>query len=230
MNHVAIVQKGRAGSVARVRMDGALAPLEIEQNAKENGSMSELLKTINLDSVDYQAEAKVIEVLQSHKADAEDAKAKLDSANAEKSKVEAERDSLKEKLDASIKEMDALKAVHVDASEVQKLVKQRVELESFAGKIGVEIKDDMADLELMKAIIVAQAPQASLEGKDETYLRARYDAAVESYSVEDKKSKDSSIRIVNATKADKDDAPVQSYQEKRAAMVADIRNAHKAVK
>lgn len=225
-NHIAVVSHGRAGSVARIRMDGALAPLEID-NAKENGTMSELLKTINLDSVDYQAEAKVIEVLQSHKADAEDAKANLITLTAEKSKVEGEKDAMKAKLDAVEKELADLKAVHVDAADVPKLVQQRVALETKAKEMGVEVKQDMSDLDVMKSIIIKQIPKANFEGKDDSYVRGHFDAALELFAVSKEKQDDAAVRSLNAVKVDKADKPGQSYQEKRAEMVQATRNAHK---
>jgi hypothetical protein len=210
-NHAAIVTKGRAGSVARIRLDGALAPLEID-NAKENDGMD----TINLDNAEYQADAKVIETLKQHKADAEDTKVKLDTAISDKSKVEAERDSFKEKLDSVEKELADLKKVHVDSADVSKLVRQRVELETTATAIGADFKTDEDDLAIMKAVIMLQSEgKAKLDGKDEVYIKARYDAAVEDHVASKEKKDDATSRVVNTIKADGVDQKPVSYAESR---------------
>jgi hypothetical protein len=43
----------------------------------------------------------------------------------------------------------------------------------------VEVKDDMADLDIKKAVITAVFPKADLKDKDEAYISARFDSALE---------------------------------------------------
>jgi hypothetical protein len=227
VNHLAVVQKGRAGSVARIRLDGALAPINIE-NAKENGMEdTTIFKTINLDSVDYQAEAKVIEVLKDNEAKALASQVKLDEAIAEKTKAEAERDSLKESLAQVQAQMDELKKVHVDSADVQRMVRERVALESFATKVGVEFKADQADIEIMKAVVQKQFPNAPVERLDDAvYLKARYDVAVESVVVESEA--DQQVRSINGVKVDAQEEIKDSFEAKRKAYVERTRKAHLA--
>ena len=71
-NHLAIVDQARAGAAARLILDSADA-VEIE---KEEASMPDLRK-VNVDGVDYDAEAPVIQALNKATRDAEEAKAKL---------------------------------------------------------------------------------------------------------------------------------------------------------
>jgi hypothetical protein len=224
-NHIAIVDKGRAGSVARIRMDGALAPLDIEKNSKERTMAEDIMKSINLDGVDYQAEAKVLETLHSYKKGSEELSVKLDSLTSEKTKLEADRDSLKEKLDSVEKELADLKAVHVDSADVAKMVKERVALEAFASKVGVEVKMDESDLDIMKNVVVKQFPKADLANKDATYIKARFDTAVEEF--DGKVKNDADIRKINDVKNDKADKPVD-YAAARAAYVKNQREAFKA--
>jgi len=48
-----------------------------------------------------------------------------------------------------------------------------------ADRAGVEVKDGMSDIDIKKAVITAIYPAAKLDGKDEVYVSARFDAAVE---------------------------------------------------
>lgn len=229
-NHVALVTRGRAGREMRIRMDGALAPTDIE-DTKENLVENENLKTINLDSVDYQAEAKVIEVLQAHKAKAEESQVKLDTAITEKAKVEAEKDVLKERLDSITAELEALKANHVDADKVKALVQARVELEAFATKAGVEVKNDMDDVAIMKAIVqkvsLKEIDAVKLDNAD--YLKVRFDIVKEDFAELVKKAGNAQARSLNAVKNDSAGSDkVETYAEKKAKYLATIRNASKA--
>ena len=193
-NHVALVPTPRAGDGNAIRMDGAgepdpKNPKSFEQHNQEEGMN---LKTIHLDGADYQAEPQVIAALDKaqNRADGlekelnkvrEDAKSAEDALKAEKSTVEAERDSLKERLDAIEKDMPG---------KIESAVQNRLELVGKATAAGVEVKADMADLEIKKAVIAKVFPSANLDGKDEAYVAARFDCACEIVSSEaDKKSR-----------------------------------------
>ena len=175
-NHVAIVPKGRAGSDASIRMDSM--PVKGDFSDKEGKVMADL-KTVNLDSVDYQAEAKVIETLHGHKTRADQLDAALTTAKSDLSKVTGERDHAKERVDALEKELADLKASHLDSAKVQELVKVRVDLESTAKSVGVEVTDSQSNIDLMSAVIKAKFPKDNLDGKDEVYIQARYDSVKE---------------------------------------------------
>ena len=54
-----------------------------------------------------------------------------------------------------------------------------MELLHNAEKAGVEVKEDMSDEDIKKAIITSQFPKANFDGKDDVYVQARYDATVE---------------------------------------------------
>jgi len=48
-----------------------------------------------------------------------------------------------------------------------------------ADRAGVEVKKDMSDLDIKKAVIMSVFPAAKLDGKDEIYIAARFDSAME---------------------------------------------------
>jgi hypothetical protein len=220
-NHLALCNKGRAGDDAVIRMDSAVCRTPLIIDSKED-TME--MKIVKLDGVDYQAEAKVIETLTLTQTRADEVQGKLDSLLADKSKVEAEKDQLQEKADALSIELEALKKNHVDADKVSEMVKARVLLEAFAGKIGVEVKDGMTDRDIMVASIMVKAPNAKLDGKDDVYVQARYDGIVENFSVETEKADDAANRDINTVaKSDSNDEP--SADAKRKAMIERQRSA-----
>ncbi len=173
-NHVAIVDNARAGDAARIRLDSSDAVLV--KNSKE---VIMDLKKITMDGVEYQAEGPVIASLSKANERADAAEKALKDAGEAMSKVEAERDSFKERNDALTKELEVAKAAAVDQARVDAAVSKKMALIKAAEKAGIEIKADMKDADVQKAVILKVFPVAQLDGKDEIYLSARFDAAVE---------------------------------------------------
>ena len=159
-----------------------------------------MLKKINLDGIDYEAEESVIKALNAEKARADKAEKERDDACGEKktmdkkvadmekkvtefekriSELEAERDSAKEKKDAAEAELEKVKTDAADPNRLDGLVKAKIELLQNAEKAKVEVKEDMSDMDIKKAIIASQFPKANFDGKDEVNIQARYDSAVE---------------------------------------------------
>ena len=197
-NHCAIVDSARAGDNAKIelRADSEDAVLE-DIYIKTDGGNNTMLKKINLDGIDYEAEEGVIKALhaaneRADKAekDACGAKKELDEAlaNAKKAKdelekkiseVEAERDTAKDKADSAEKELADLKKSAFDEKKLDEAVKAKIELIHTAEKAGVEVNDGMSGADIKKAVILKLFPNAKFDGKDDVYIQARYDAAVE---------------------------------------------------
>lgn len=142
-----------------------------------------MLKKINLDGIDYEAEETVVKALHSEKKRVDDAKAELakfkeDSAK-ELSVMTAERDTQKERADKAEEENKALKEQAMDQSKLDEAVKNLMELYENAKKAGVEVKGDETEADIKKAVITKVFPKANLDGKDSAYIDARYDATVE---------------------------------------------------
>jgi hypothetical protein len=178
-NHLAIVDRARAGAAARIHLDTGDATQTENPN---EGNIK--MKKVTLDGIEYDAAPEVANALAKATKKATEAQAKLDAANealndAQKtaSKLEAERDDLQEKVSAK-----------TDAAELQKAVKARVELESVATKVlkadAAKDVSEMVDIEIKKAVIMAKNPSANLDGKDETYIQARFDAVAEAVASE----------------------------------------------
>ena len=201
-NHCAIVDSARAGDNAKIelRKDSEDAVLE-DIVIKSDGGLN-MLKKINLDGIDYEAEESVIKAYNAEKTRADKAEKERDDACGEKktldkkvadfekkvtefekriSELEAERDSAKEKADSLEKDLEKAKADSADPKRLDEAVKAKMELLHNAKKAGVEVKDDMADMDIKKAVIISAFPKANFDGKDDVYVQARYDAAVEMF-------------------------------------------------
>lgn len=198
-NHCAIVDSARAGDNAKIelRADSEDAVLEDIMVTKIDGGTKMSLKKIKLDGIEYEAEESVIKALNAEKAradaaenDACETKKSMDKkvADMEKkvtefekriSELEAERDSAKEKKDAAEAELEKVKADAADPKHLDAAVKAKIELLQNAEKAKIEVKEDMSDMDIKKAIITSQFPKANFDGKDDVYIQARYDSAVE---------------------------------------------------
>jgi hypothetical protein len=197
-NHCAIVDRARAGDAARIRMDSADAvqiyqPGEAPAPNQEVGKMG--MKKINLDGVDYEGEEKLIEFYQTQKKRSDAAEQALETARADHAKVAsqltAERDALKDRADKAEKEAKEAKALAADPKRIDEAVKVKVALYDAADRAGVEVKDGMTEMDIKKAVVTAVAPNAKLDGRDEVYVQARFDAAVDELeSREDGKSRE----------------------------------------
>ena len=98
------------------------------------------------------------------------------------SELEAERDSAKEKADSVEAELAKVKADSADPKRLDEAVKAKMELLHNAGKANVEVKEDMSDMDIKKAIIASVFTKANFDGKDDVYIQARYDATIEMLS------------------------------------------------
>ena len=181
-NHVALVPVPRAGDGNSIRMDSAGTPTLPDMNKYEviNNKNEDKMDKIHLDGADYQAEPQVIAAYNKavDRADGlekeleqlrKDSKAEAEKLTAEKSTVEAERDSYKERLDKAETELAA---------------KAHLDILGKATAAGVEVKADMADADIKKAVIGKVFPSANLDGKDEAYIDARFDCACETIAMQ----------------------------------------------
>ena len=199
-NHCAIVDSARAGDNAKIELRADSDDAVLEDIVTKTDGGGTMLKKINLDGIEYEAEVEVIKALQKADARAEKAEKERDDACGEKktmdkkvadmekkvtefekriSELEAERDTAKDKADGLEKELEEAKKATLDSKEIDKAVNAKMELLHNAEKAKVEVKADMSDMDIKKAIIASAFPKANFDGKDDVYIQARYDATVE---------------------------------------------------
>lgn len=199
-NHCAIVDSARAGDNAKIELRADSEDAVLEDIVTKTDGGEAMLKKINLDGIEYEAEAEVIKALQKADARAEKAEKERDDACGEKkamdkkvadledkekelekriSELEAERDSAKDKADSLEKDLEKAKADSADTKRLDEAVKAKMELLRNAEKAGVEVKEDMSDMDIKKAVILSKFQSANFDGKDDVYIQARYDATIE---------------------------------------------------
>jgi hypothetical protein len=205
-NHCAIVDEARAGDAARIRLDGKdveagntflgihldsgdAVRVDINPSGETGGDQAHYqeVKTMKyrLDNgMEYDAPEGFVQAYVSMKEKADSADKALskerEDHKAALSQLEAERDPAKDRADKA--EAEAKKAKEdaaVSPDRVRAAAKEMAALYDAADRAGVEVKDDMADLDIKKAVITAVFPKADLKDKDAAYISARYDSALE---------------------------------------------------
>lgn len=141
------------------------------------------MKKIKLDGVEYEGEERLVVAYQEQKNRADKAETDLTQLKTDHSKavstLEGERDAMKDRADKAEKELKEAKDAAADPKKIKEAVNAKLMLIDAAGRAGVEVKEDMADIDIKKAVIAAVYPNVKLDGKDEVYIAARFDAAVE---------------------------------------------------
>ena len=163
LNHVAIVDKARAGDAARIRMDSADAELVVQEGA---------MKQITLDgTIKIDVDERVAEHMTKLQA-------RVDAFTAEKAadKKTADAALATEKARADAAEA-ALKQAR-DPATIKTAVDAAVRLEGATYLAQIKRDEKMTDLDVMKQVIQKTDPAANFEGKDAVYIQARFDAAV----------------------------------------------------
>lgn len=164
-NHLAVVDRARAGAMARIHMDGAAVQLLPDDN-KEPIMTEKELQTVHLDGLAYRADAEV-------------AKAYEKALQAEKqARVDAE--ALQGQVDELKSQLEAAKAVNTDEA-IQKAVSERVALiESAARVVNADSLTGLNSRQIQEAVIKAKHEGINLDGKSDDYVAARFDALIES--------------------------------------------------
>lgn len=139
-------------------------------NSKENR-----MKKINIDGIEYDAAPEVANKLTKETERADTAENALKTANEEKTKIQANLDEANEKIKKA-EERD-------DAAEIKKAVKARLDLVAqvtpHLDEETVKKVADMSDKDLKIAVIKKHYPEANLDDKDDVYIDARFDGAIE---------------------------------------------------
>lgn len=183
-NHLAVVERGRAGADARVRMDSADAgmvsdpsPGAVAPPTQEHRKMS--TKTFRHDGVTYEGSEQVVELFAKLEKNRADAVTDRDAAITEKKSATS---ALQAKLDSATEQIAQLKADAAKAPEkLRAEIRARMELEASARKyLGKAVKlDGLTDREVRVQLLKKLSPKLDVAGKDDTYVAARLDAAFE---------------------------------------------------
>jgi len=179
-NHVAIVDKGRAGDDARFKLDHRFDGVAVvdENNNRENVVMAKII----IDGVEYEVDKDIARQIHTLNKQVEDQAGEIETLKADKNSLSAEKDTLAGKLDTANESLKDLEGKKFTEDEIDKRVQDRLDLLASAKLAEVEVKDGMEGDELKKTIILKAFPksdQAKLDGGSAEYLNARFDGAVE---------------------------------------------------
>ncbi len=171
INHIAIVDQGRAGPEVAIRSDSDAWQIEKE---KKGGHK---MPTYKIDGKDYEVDSAVKSFLDAQAAKLETAETKVAGLDS----LQGRFDALEVKLQNTEKDLKEAKEKQVSADEMDKKVEERVALIStakpllgdsfdFAGKTEREIKE---------AVISTTKEEFKGDGKSDDYINAFFDATVE---------------------------------------------------
>ena len=195
-NHLAVVDKGRAGPQVRLKLDSSDAILENQcnndkiendQNKNQKVKGGKTMTKVMVNGVEYEASeplaGAIVAALEKAKTEmagaektAEDAKAMADTMKSEKEKMEAKADALE-------KEVKELKEQKMDEKTILARVVARRKVEDLARKVLPETTkfDEMTDLQLKTEVLKTTCPEVKLDGKSEVYVEARFDHILETH-------------------------------------------------
>ncbi|WP_457659670.1 DUF2213 domain-containing protein [Sinorhizobium medicae] len=181
INHVAIVQRGRAGSEARIG-DGAgkwgVSPVNTQIADERIPKMD--LRKILVDGLTVETTDQGAQAITKLQKDLESSAAKFADAEKAHQTALAAKDAEMAKKDA---EIDALKGKILSDADIDKRVQARADLITKANTIAKDVKTEgLSDAAIRKAVVVAKLGDAAVADKSEAYIDARFDMLVEDAS------------------------------------------------
>ncbi|MFJ7891306.1 DUF2213 domain-containing protein [Lysinibacillus xylanilyticus] len=170
INHIAIVEKGRAGPEVAIRSDSDAWQID------EKGGSTEMVK-IKIEGTDYEVDPAVKAYIDALKAKEETAKVKGDSVDA----LQGRYDALEVKLQNTEQELVNAKAKQVSADELDKKVEARVGLIGTAKPLLGDSFDftGKTEREIKEAVIATTKEEFKGDGKSDDYINAFFDATVQ---------------------------------------------------
>lgn len=212
-NHVAVVARARAGSIARLNMDGDM----VFEEETEDKEMADNLTKIRLDSgIEYDTAPEVKVAYEKVQSDLKEQQSKMDGLQA--------------KYDTLLADSEKAKKEHADElakakENFDEAVKSRVEMLEVAKKFGIDKADEMTDKDIKTAVIKkVHGDSFNLDGKSDEYINACFDMA----KVQETQHKDSMAQQrKSVNKQDNDDGTkkqlsVRELEEKLRADEAEL--------
>lgn len=221
-NHVAIVEKGRAGHARILDSGVSMNTLKIgerEVQFADDVNHEAIQSAIDDVMTQLNDSRTAVESANVQIADLEKTKSSLEAQIADFDKVKAEHDSQIAELEAKL--ADAQSKILTDA-DIVNLVKTLEDVRAKALQIaGDKFVCDSADtVEIMKTALKIVDSKLDFEGKSDDYVRAYFDAAVSMHDASASSHKKLADAIANPKKTDVKD----SYKD----LVNEISNAWKS--
>jgi len=187
-NHVAFVDRGRAGPEARVKLDESDNAYYHENNRQGDESMEK----ININGKEFEVSPEIAEAVKADAKSYGDMKKEYDSMGEKMKKLKEDMEGMKKEKDGMEGKKDALeseisklkessKENKMDAAQIDALVQERANVCEVAHKvIGEEFKKDGKENQaIKKEVILAVSPELKIDEKSDDYVNARFDAIAE---------------------------------------------------
>lgn len=188
-NHLAVVQRGRAGPEVRVRMDANEAVMvgkieELEKNDGENkknninsDNKGESMAKIKIDSVEYEINESVAATVVS-KLDALNAEIEKNvSLKQEVEKLQGKADALELEISKRDEELKSLKESALSDEQILARADSLNKVHVFAKKVlGEEVKfDKMSVVEIKRKVVQKSIPDVRIDEKSDMYVDGVFD-------------------------------------------------------
>lgn len=172
VNHIAIVDQGRAGPEVAIRSDSDA--WQINNDEKQGGSNMAKYK---IDEKEYEVDSAVKSHIEKVQAQLETATTKVAGLDA----LQGRHDALETKLGNTEKELKEAKESQLSADELDKKVEERVGLISIAKPLLGDSFDftGKTEREIKEAVISTTKEEFKGDGKSDDYINAFFDATVE---------------------------------------------------
>lgn len=220
INHLALVDRARAGSQARIgdAASDKWGAAPISTTDKETVTMTEALRTVVVDGLSVQTTDQGAQAIAKLMKDLESSAAKVAALDAAHAAAIAAKDAELAKKDAAL---DAEKAKVLSDAALDKRVQERADLLNVATTIAKDVKTEgLSDAAIRKAVVVAKFGDAAIAGKSEAYVDARFDLLVE-----DAKKDAGADPFANVLKGGIKTADASTATAAHTAMVADMATA-----
>jgi hypothetical protein len=170
INHIAIVDQGRAGPEVSIRGDSDAWQIKNE-GAKEN------MATYKIDGKEYEMDSAVKSFLEAQAAKLDAAETKVKDHDA----LQGRYDALDTKFKNLETELEEAKKNTLSEDELEEKVSERIELVSTAKPLLGDSFDfkGKSDRDIKEAVIVAVKPEFKGDGRSEEYINAFYEATVD---------------------------------------------------
>lgn len=165
-NHLAIVDRGRAGAQARLNFD------QLCYNKVENEGKNMKFEKISFDGLDF-------EIDPNQKENFEKKESELKSLRLDKKDYQKKIDILQARCDQL--ELDLKKAKEFDFdAKVKNEAQKRVEILNKAKKVSnLDHLENLSNFEIKKTVLKNQYENLDLSNKSQDYIDARFDALVD---------------------------------------------------
>jgi hypothetical protein len=181
-NHIAIVERGRAGNSCRIS----------DKDPENLGDQTKMAVVI-IDGVSYEVSEQASQAtakLQKQLADAEKKAKEKDEEMQEKKKEDEENEEKSKKTTDALKaEVDALKEKIPDTKTLDSMIADKMKLVFTAKSIVKDYEWEGKDNEtIMKEVVKEKCPSVQMDSVSADYVKARFDMLVEDLKTDNQQS------------------------------------------